>query len=253
MFLVAVSLPHYDHKCNKQFNGKLGWWDLTEEVTEQRSMKNRPKGTLLLKSIESINKNTIKEVIINNLLPSIVNNFTRDCDEVVIQVDKWSSHIENNDLDFRRAVSNINMNINIKKQPPKSPYLNVLDLGYFTSIQSFQQKENIRGIKNLVSAVKQSYESLEVSKLIRIFLMWQLVMLKVIEEKGDNTYIMPHKKKSFLEKECMLKTMVVIGDDLMERISQEHLFENQTTMYKYYPIRTRSRSSMDVNVSWCSL
>ena len=59
-------------------------------------------------------------------------------------------------------------------------------------------------------------------------------MLKVIEEKGDKTYV---------------KTMVVIGDELMERISQDHLLENQTTMYKYYPIRTRSRSSMEVNVS----
>ena len=54
---------------------------------------------------------------------------------------------------------------------------------------------------------------------------------------------------SLLEKEGKVKTMVVIGDDLMERISQDHLLENQTKMYKYYPIRTRSRSSMEVNVS----
>ena len=101
----------------------------------------------------------------------------------------------------------------------------------------------------MVNAVKESYESLEVSKLIQIFLMWKLVMLKIIEEKGDNTYIMPHKKKSLLEKEGMVKTMVVIGDDLMDKISREHILENQTTITKYYPIRTRSRSSMEVNVS----
>ena len=109
-------------------------------------------------------------------------------------MDNCSSHIDNNDIGFRRAVSNINMNINIKKQPLKSPDLNVLDLGYFTSIQSFQQKQKMGGIKDLVSAVKQSYDSLEVSKLIQILLMRKLVMLKIIESKGDNNYIIPHKR-----------------------------------------------------------
>ena len=117
MFLVAVCLPRYDHKRNKKFNGKLGFWDLTEEVPEQLTMKNRPKGTLLLKLISSINKNILKEVIINKLLPSIVDNFPRDSDEIVIQMDNCSSHIDNNDLDFRRAVSNYNSNIIIKKNP----------------------------------------------------------------------------------------------------------------------------------------
>ena len=38
------------------------------------------------------------------------------------------------------------------------------------------------------------------------------------------------------EKEGNVKTMVVIGDYLIDRISQENLLDNQTTMYKYYPI-----------------
>lgn len=37
MFLMDVFLPLYDHKRNKQFNGKLGFWYLTEEVPEQRT------------------------------------------------------------------------------------------------------------------------------------------------------------------------------------------------------------------------
>ena len=82
-------------------------------------------------------------------------------------MDNFSSKIDNNYLDFRRAESNYNMNIIIRKQTPKSPYLNVLDLGYLTSIQPFQQKQKMGGIKDLVSALKQSYESLEVSKLIK--------------------------------------------------------------------------------------
>ena len=145
MFLVSVRLPRYDHKRNKEFNGNLGFWDLTEEVPAQQSMNNRPKGTLLLRPIISVNKNVLKQVILNNLLPAISENFPRDCDEIVIQMDNCSSHIDNNDLDFRRAVSNYNLNIIIKKQPPKSPDLNVLDLGYFTSIQSLHQKEKIGG------------------------------------------------------------------------------------------------------------
>ena len=83
--------------------------------------------------------------------------------------------------------------------------------------------------------------------------MCQWVMLKIIESKVYNTYIIPHKKKLLLENEGKVNTLVVIGDDLMDSIIRENLLENQTTMYKYYPIITRSRSSMEVNVSQCSL
>ena len=130
-------------------------------------------------------------------------------------MDNCSSHLRNQDKDFESAVRSSGLNIIIRKQPPKSPDLNVLDLGYFNSIQEFQQKKNMVHIPSLVEEVKTSYEELTCDKLSRIFLTWKLVMLKIIEDKGYNTYLLPHKKNALLESEGFIKTTVVIGDELM--------------------------------------
>ena len=58
-------------------------------------------------------------------------------------------------------------------------------------------------------------------------------MIKIIEGKGDNTYLLPHKKNALLESEGFIKTTVVIGDELMEKIREVHRLENQTTIKNF--------------------
>ena len=41
----------------------------------------------------------------------------------------------------------------------------------------------MEGINYLANEVKESYENLEINKLEQILLMWNLVIMKVIEEK----------------------------------------------------------------------
>ena len=56
-------------------------------------------------------------------------------------MDNAGSHrIDNEDKDWIVAVRNSVLNIKIKNQPSNSPDLNVIDLGYFNSIQSLQKK-----------------------------------------------------------------------------------------------------------------
>ena len=59
------------------------------------------------------------------------------------------------------------------------------------------------------------------------------MMLKKIEVMGDNTYLIPHKKKSILESKGIIRTQVVIGDELMENIRKTQELENQTTLKRY--------------------
>ena len=137
MFLVSLSAPRHDYKRNKRFDGKIGCWLLTETVPSKRDSKNRKKGTMVTQPIKSITKEIIRQTLINKLLPSIHEKFTRDFGEVHVQMDNCSTHLHDNDKEWKSIIEKMGMGMKvyIKKQPPKSPDLNVLDLGYFTSIQ----------------------------------------------------------------------------------------------------------------------
>ena len=124
-------------------------------------------------------------------------------------------------------------------QPANSPDLNVLDLGYFNAIQSFQHQRRSTSIEELVENVQQSYNDLSINQLHNIWITWQLVMLRVIECNGDNTYVLPRKNRGVLERDGILKTTVVVGDDLMKKIDDDITLENQKLITVYFRMKTR--------------
>ena len=65
-------------------------------------------------------------------------------------------------------------------------------------------------------------------------------MLKVIESNGDNTYVLPRKNRGVLERDGILKTMVVVGDELMKKIGDDISLENQKLITCYFRMKTRS-------------
>ena len=104
--------------------------------------------------VTSVTREVVKEVLINKLIPAIVTKFPRDFKEIHVQMDNAGSHrIDNEDKDWIVAVRNSGLNIKITKKPSNSPDLNVLDLGYFNSIQSLQKKNKMTTIDKLVSCV----------------------------------------------------------------------------------------------------
>ena len=130
--------------------------------------------------------------------------------------------------------------VKIRNQPENSPDLNVLDLGYFNAIQSLQQQRRSTSIEELVENVQQSYNDLSINQLHNIWITWQLVMIRVIECNGDNTYVFPLKNRGLLERDVILKTTVVVGDDLMKKIDDDMLLENQKLITGYFRMKTRS-------------
>ena len=112
-------------------------------------------------------------------------------------MDGASAHNVDDDMDVCRAITESNLPIKLEKQPPQSPDLNVLDLGYFTSIQGLQHKKDFQDVKDLVEKVIELFEQLEVSKLTNVWLTLQLVMLAILWVGVDNTYndlILTNKK-----------------------------------------------------------
>ena len=140
MFLVAVSQPRKDHGRKVLFDGKLGCWTLTEVSPFSRNIKNRTKGTMVVKEITSVDKTLIKNILIRELLPAIVEKFPKDCKEINIQLDNSSPHIKDDDVYWRSSVEKSRIKVKIKHHPSNSPDTNVLDIGYFNAIQYFHQK-----------------------------------------------------------------------------------------------------------------
>ena len=144
-------------------------------------------------------------------------------------------------------------------QPAKSPDFNVLDLGYFSSIQSLQNKERILNTKGLVTAVQNSFLCLSSEKLEDTFLTFQKVLECALDNDGGNQYKLPHVGKKKLRKENKLpitfrcdKDIFLKGQVSLARLKQESDIATReiAQMYtedKYYiPQRKRKRLSVAV-------
>lgn len=101
----------------------------------QRTSKHRPKGTLVTKSI-NVDRTTMRSYFISKLLPSIVARWPMfDRERTIwIQQDNARTHVPPNDLEFQAAVAQTGLDIQIFYQPSNSPDMNILDLGFFSSL-----------------------------------------------------------------------------------------------------------------------
>ena len=188
------------------------------------------------------------DVLINKLLPTICEKFPRDIKSILIQMDNAPSHIDGTEREWIEAVQKTGLPIEISKQPACSPDLNVLDLGYFNSIQSLQHKTRSCTIQQLIYNVIKSFQDLEATTLSNIFVTWQIIMLKIIQTEGDNTYKMPHKRRYLLEKSGIVTTTVVVDNSIMDLILK-YPQSNQVKITKYFEHRiTRGRSARTVSV-----
>jgi hypothetical protein len=186
MFLCAVARPRYDKVRNQQFDGQLGIWPLVNQAPEERASRNRPAGTMVTKPIE-VNREIYRHFLIENLLPAIGHFWPKDHKGTIyIQHDNTRPHIRADDDDFVRAVVATGRDIQLEYQPPNSPDLNVLDLGYFTSIQSLQQTKQSTTVDELIEVVEDSYRELDSRKLNNIFFSLQCCMKQIILHGESN-------------------------------------------------------------------
>jgi len=91
-------------------------------------------------------------------------------------------------------------------QPAQSPDLNVLDLGFFNSIQSLQQRNRCTGIDELVENTKKAFEEEPWEVLDRVFQTLQGCMHCILEREGGNNFKIPHMKKEM--KDQMVANLV---------------------------------------------
>mmetsp|Transcript_7429 Transcript_7429/g.9585 ORF Transcript_7429/g.9585 Transcript_7429/m.9585 type:complete len:159 (+) Transcript_7429:444-920(+) len=109
-----------------------------------RNSRNRPAGTPVTKPIPSVNAEVYRSFLIEKVLPAINHKWPLNdrLNPIKIQQDNAKPHIAPTDESFVNAAQALNLNVELICQPPNSPDLNVLDLGFFHSIQSLQHTES---------------------------------------------------------------------------------------------------------------
>lgn len=157
MFLTAVSRPRFDANGYCTFDGKIGCFPLVTYEPAKRSSVNRPAGTMEMKPIASITKEVIRDFMINKILPAIRAKWPQEDmnKPIYIQQDNARPHLGPTDQLFHEASQQDGFDIQLICQPPNSPDLNILDLGFFRAIQSIQYKKVTKTPADLVKAVEE--------------------------------------------------------------------------------------------------
>ena len=147
-------------------------------------------------------------------------------------------------------------------QPPKSPDFNVLDLGYFNSIQSLQHKEQVTSMEGLITAVKNSFKRLPSTTLEDTFLTFVKVLECALDCDGGNRYRIPHVGKQKLRREDKLQTtcrcdknIYLKALDTLALLKQEEIMKEKeiAQMWKqdkyYIPPKKRKRNTQEMNTT----
>lgn len=166
----------------------------------KRKSDNRPRGILVTKTMK-VCRDTMRSYMITKLLPAIKAKWPREAANktIWIQQDNAPSHVLPNDEQFAAAVREMGLDIRIMNQPPNSPDMNCLDLGFFASLQSMTQRRISRNIDELIQNVHLEFHEHRPEILYRVFLTLQGCMTEVMKARGSNKYKIPHMSKEKLE------------------------------------------------------
>jgi hypothetical protein len=209
MFLCAVARPRYDRNGDCTFDGKLGMFPFVERVAAQRTSENRPRGTIITRTVP-VNKVRYRQFMIEKVVPAIKDKWPDRNRNIVIQQDGASSHIEEDDADFVAAATQGIWNISLETQAAKSPDLNVLDLSFFRALQSHQWRSGFANtMDELILQVQRAYDAFEPRKLDFAFLTLQCCIDDILTIYGDNDYAIRHMGKESMLRDGTLPVSIV--------------------------------------------
>ena len=137
-------------------------------------------------------------MILEKVLPAIKENWPlRYSSETIwINEDNCRCHPEATRTALQDVAAMDGWDIRGRPQPPNSPDLNVLDLGFFNSIQSLQYKTRPKNIDDLIAKVEESFNKTERKALDNVFMTLQDCMIGILQRGGDNTYKLKHSSKN---------------------------------------------------------
>ena len=208
MFMCAVARPRWDPAANRQFDGKIGVWPFIFKEAAKRSSKNRRAGTMETKCITSINRMEMKKMLVEKVIPAIKQKWPVGSTRCIIQQDNAKPHTTGGDNAIMEAMVHDRIRMELTNQPPNSPDFNVLDLGFFNSIQALQHQHSPKTIDDLVAATEAAFTDMQSTKLDNVFLSYQMAMQSAMEVGGGNNYKLQHIGKAKLRREGRLSNSI---------------------------------------------
>ena len=202
MFLCAVARPRYNMNKNTWFDGKIGIWPIRKWEPVKQSSKKHAKGMPVSKN-QCITRDVYCEYLIEKLLPAVKERRPTNNGRIWLQQDGAKSHILEDNMEFKEAVDEIGLNLTVYTQLPNSPDTNILDLGFFRAIQSFND-DCPANEEELIKLVEKAYGEYPLHKLNHVWLTLQSCLNMIIENDGGNDYKIPHMGKESMERRGLL-------------------------------------------------
>ena len=189
-------IPRFNPSANSWWDRKLGIWPIGDWELAKCKPKNRPRGTLVWKN-EVVTKEVYRELLISKLLPAIIEKWPqtdRLSRKIYIQQDGAKSHIGEDDKEFKDTLAEQDIKMELYTQVANSPDVNLLDLGFFQAIQSFNNVVP-KNEEELIHMVSVAYDNYPRDKLNHTWLTLQSVFNQIILNHGDNDYNIEHLLK----------------------------------------------------------
>lgn len=173
----------------------------------------------------NVTKQAYTNMILNKLWPAVKEKWPRDrstrIQTIGIQQDNPKTHIQPTDEDWINAKDADNrFKFELKEQPANSPDTNILDLGFFRSLQSLQWKQPPAStIDELIANVQQAWELYEPKQLAKIWLTHQAVMDCILDDHGGNDYELPHLGKDKHFHDGQLPASLMLSEGAKDAVS----------------------------------
>ncbi|RHY17568.1 hypothetical protein DYB32_010496, partial [Aphanomyces invadans] len=197
MFLTVVARPRHDYERGFSFEGKIGMWPFDRYLPTLRNSRNRPIGALEA-TLVNVDAAVYREFMTTRVVPAIKALFPSANQRVVYQHDNPTPHRAITNEEVLASVSTDGWTFVERRQPPNSPDLNVLDLGFFCVDPVARYKMVSRSIDGVILSTLAAFQALSSEKIENVYLTLQIVMCLVIEHNVGNQFRLPHLKKDDL-------------------------------------------------------
>ena len=163
--------------------------------------------------------------------------------KIWIQQGDTKSHISTDDNEFKEALDAQEINAGLYTQAANSLDVNLLDLGFFRAIQSFNDTAP-KNKEELIHSVQAAYTNYPRKRLNRTWLTLHSVFNQIILCNGDNDYNIEHLSKEKLKQTRQLPNVLDVvheasafdeisipytPDSDMEEINQMTTLEGEQT------------------------
>ena len=168
MRLAVVGRPHH-RPHGTYFDRSVGIWPFVRQTCAQRSSKIRARGTAEINTV-TVPGDVWLSLLVEKLFPAIRSAMKHAKTTTVLRMDGAGNHFKRSiHHEISQELTKDGFDIRLEQQPSNSPDLNVLDLGFFHSLQTRVAKIKEGGkLVDILSNVNKAFKEYPPETLERV-------------------------------------------------------------------------------------